>query len=86
MVHRIIYEELVDDLEGEVRRLLDYLGLPFDPDCLDFHANERAVRTISSGQVRKPINRSGIDQWKPFEQWLGPLRDALGETLGRWRN
>ncbi|HEV2044480.1 MAG TPA: sulfotransferase, partial [Sphingomicrobium sp.] len=85
MVHRIIYDDLVDDLEGEVRRLLDYLGLPFDPACLDFHANERAVHTISAGQVRKPINRDGIDQWKPYEQWLGPLREALGDTAGDWR-
>ena len=86
MVHRIIYDDLVDDIEGEVRRLLDYLGLPFDPACLDFHANERAVHTISAGQVRKPINRDGIGQWKPYEQWLGPLRDALGDTLVSWRD
>ena len=85
MVHRVIYDDLVDDLEGEVRRLLDYLGLPFDPACLDFHANERAVHTISAGQVRKPINRDGIDQWKPYEQWLGPLREALGDTAEDWR-
>ena len=86
MVHRIIYDDLVDDLEREVRRLLDYLGLPFDPACLDFHANERAVHTISAGQVRKPINRDGIGQSKPYEQWLGPLKDALGDTLDHWRD
>lgn len=85
IIHRIIYDDLVDDLEGEVRRLLDYLGLPFDPACLDFHSNDRAVRTISAGQVRKPINREGLDQWKPFEQWLGPLKNALGKTLTGWR-
>ena len=86
MIHRIIYDDLVDDLEGEVRRLLDYLGLPFDPACLDFHANERTVRTISAGQVRKPINRDGIGQWKPYEQWLDPLKVALGDTLLSWRD
>ena len=86
MVHRVIYEELIDDLEGEVRRLLDYLGLPFDPACLEFHANDRAVRTISAGQVRKPINRQGIGQWEPYEQWLEPLKAALGDTLQHWRD
>ena len=86
MVHRIIYDDLVEDLEGEVRRLLDYLGVPFDPECLDFHATERAVQTISAGQVRKPINREGIGQWRPYEQWLGPLKDALGDTLTSWRD
>ena len=85
MVHRIVYDDLVDDLESEVRRLLDYLNLPFDPACLDFHANARAVQTISAGQVRKPINRDGIGQWKPYEQWLGPLKHALGDTLVSWR-
>ncbi|MCY7281134.1 MAG: sulfotransferase [Sphingomonas bacterium] len=86
MVHRIIYDDLVDDLAGGVRRLLDYLGLPFDPACLDFHTNDRAVHTISAGQVRKPINRDGIGQWQPYEKWLGPLRDALGDTLVSWRD
>ncbi len=85
LVHRVIYDDLVDDLEGEVRRLLDYLELPFDPACLAFHSNNRAVRTISAGQVRKPINRDGIGQWQAFDQWLGPLRTALGDTLDRWR-
>jgi tetratricopeptide (TPR) repeat protein len=86
MVHRIIYEDLVDDIEGEVRRLLDYLELAFDPACLDFHSNQRSVQTISASQVRKPINREGIDQWKPFEQWLDPLKAALGDTLDHWRD
>ena len=85
MVHRVIYDDLVDDLEGEARRLLAFLDLPFDPAVLDFHANERAVRTISAGQVRKPINRDGIGQWQMFEQWLDPLKFALGDTLDRWR-
>lgn len=85
MVHRVIYDDLVDDLEGEARRLLVYLDLPFDPAVLDFHANDRAVRTISAGQVRKPINRDGIGQWQLFEAWLDPLKAALGDTLDRWR-
>ena len=83
-IHRLIYERLVDDVEGEVRRLLDYLGLPFDESCLNFHANERSVRTISAEQVRRPINREGLDQWRPYEQWLGPLKQALGTTLEDW--
>jgi tetratricopeptide (TPR) repeat protein len=79
--HRIIYEQLIEAPEAEVRRLLDALGLPFDPACLRFYENERAVRTASSEQVRRPINREGIDQWVPFEPWLGPLKEALGEVL-----
>ena len=86
MVHRIIYDDLVDDVEGGVRALLDYLGLPFDPACLDFHSSERAVHTISAGQVRRPINRQGMNQWAPYDQWLGPLRDGLGEALEQWRD
>ena len=85
-VHRVIYDDLVDDVDGEVRRLLDYLNVPFDPACLAFHSNDRAVRTISAGQVRKPINRDGIGQWKMFEPWLGPLKAALGNTIDHWRD
>ena len=84
-IHRVLYDDLVDDLEGEARRLLDYLGLPFDPVVLDFHSNKRAVRTISAGQVRRPINRDGFGQWQPFDQWLDPLKNALGDTLNNWR-
>ncbi|WP_309601786.1 sulfotransferase [Sphingomonas sp.] len=85
LVHRVIYDDLVDDVEGEVRRLLAHLDVPFDPACLSFHSNARAVRTISAGQVRKPINRDGIGQWQMFEQWLDPLKPALGDTLENWR-
>jgi tetratricopeptide (TPR) repeat protein len=80
-VHRVVYEELVDDTEGEVRRLLDYCGLPFEPGCLRFYENDRAVRTASSEQVRKPIFRDGIDQWRHYAAWLGPLENGLGEAL-----
>lgn len=77
-VHRVAYERLVADTEGEIRRLLDYCGLPFDEACLRFHETERSVRTASAEQVRSPIYTSGLDQWRRFESWLGPLRDALG--------
>jgi tetratricopeptide (TPR) repeat protein len=77
-VHRVIHEALVADPETEVRALLGYLDLPFEAACLDFHQNARAVRTASSEQVRRPINRDGMDQWQPYAQWLGPLKDALG--------
>ena len=84
-VHRVVHDDLVDDSEGEVARLFAYLGLPFDPAVLDFHRTDRAVRTISASQVRKPINRDGVGRWKPFEPWLAPLKTALGETLADWR-
>ena len=84
-VHRVIYEDLVDDTEGEVRRLLDNCGLPFEAACLAFHQNDRAVRAVSSEQVRQPIFRGGVDQWRHFEPWLGPLKAALGPALDDWR-
>jgi tetratricopeptide (TPR) repeat protein len=74
---RVQYEDVVEDLESQVRRLLDFLTLPFDPACLDFHKNERAVHTPSAEQVRQPIFQSGIDQWKHFEEHMYPLKDAL---------
>lgn len=83
-VHRVIHERLVDDVERETRRLLHYLGVPFDPACLDFHSSDRAVRTISAEQVRRPINRDGVDQWRAYEQWLDPLKAALGPALEEW--
>ncbi len=84
-VHRVIYEDLVGDTEAEVRRLLDHCGLSFEPGCLEFHRNDRAVRTVSSEQVRQPIFRDGVDLWPRFEPWLDPLKAALGETLTTWR-
>jgi predicted Zn-dependent protease len=79
-VHRVIYEAMVGDTEREVRRLLTFLDLPFEPGCLEFYKNDRAVRTASSEQVRQPIFTDGIDQWKHFEPWLGPLAAALGSA------
>lgn len=83
-VHRVIYEGMVDDTEGEVRRLLDYCGLPFDARCLRFYENERAVRTASSEQVRRPIYRDGVDHWQNYELWLEPLKRALGPVLASY--
>jgi predicted Zn-dependent protease len=84
-VHRTIYEDLIEDVEGEVRALLDYLGLPFDPACLRFFDNDRPVRTASSEQVRRPIFRDGLDQWCRQEARLAPLEAALGPALRTWR-
>lgn len=80
-VHRVYYEQMIEDTEGEVRKVLDYCGLPFDERCLRFYENTRAVRTASSEQVRKPIFRDGVDHWRHFEPWLGPLKQALGPVL-----
>ena len=85
-VHRVIHEKLVAEPEQEVRRMLDYLGLPFDPACLRFHDNKRAVRTASSEQVRRPITSEGIDQWRRFDAWLGPLKESLGPALVNWND
>jgi hypothetical protein len=80
-VHRVHYERMVEDTEAEVRALLDYCGLPFDPVCLRFFENARPVRTASSEQVRQPIFREGVDQWRNYAPWLGPLEAALGPAL-----
>lgn len=77
-IHRVDYEAMVEDTEAEVRRLLAYCGLPFDPACLEFHRNARPVRTASSEQVRQPIFREGLEHWRHYEPWLSPLKDALG--------
>jgi Sulfotransferase family len=73
------YEELVEDLEGQTRRILDFLGLPFDEACLDFQANRRSVATFSRVQVRQPLYRTSMERWRPYEKHLGPLIEALGE-------
>ena len=76
---RVQHEDVVGDLEGSVRRLLDFCGLAFEEGCLEFYRTERSVRTASSEQVRRPISRDGMGQWRKFEAWLGPLRAALRE-------
>jgi hypothetical protein len=80
-VHRVVYERMVEDTETEVRRLLEYCGLPFEDACLRFYENERAVRTASSEQVRQPIFRDAVEHWRNYEPWLGPLKTALGPVL-----
>jgi tetratricopeptide (TPR) repeat protein len=78
---RVHHEDVVDDLESNVRRILNFCGLEFEPGCVEFYKTERSVRTASSEQVRRPIFREGLDQWKNYERWLGPLREALGDAL-----
>jgi hypothetical protein len=83
-IHRVVYENMIDDAEAQIRRLLDFCGLSFEPECLLFYENDRVVRTASSQQVRQPIFRAGLDQWRHFEPWLDPLKAALGPVLGAW--
>jgi tetratricopeptide (TPR) repeat protein len=85
-VLRVHHEDVVDDLEGNVRRMLDFCGLKFEAQCVEFHKTERSVRTASSEQVRQPLFREGLDQWRHFEPWLGPLKSALGDALERYRD
>ena len=80
-VHRVVYESLVGDTDTEIRRLLAYCGLPFEEACLNFHENARAVSTASAEQVRRPIYRDGLEQWRNFEPWLGPLQAQLGSLV-----
>jgi tetratricopeptide (TPR) repeat protein len=84
-VLRVHHEDVVDDLEGSVRRMLDHCGLPFEQPCVDFHKTQRSVRTPSSEQVRRPIFRDGLDQWKTYAPWLKPLKAALGDATVRYR-
>jgi hypothetical protein len=83
-VHRVIYENVVADVELEVRRLLDYCGLPFEERCLRFYENDRAVRTASSEQVRRPIFRDAVDHWRNYESYLDRLKSSLGSVLGSY--
>jgi hypothetical protein len=80
-VHRVLYETMVENTESEVRRLLEYCGLPFEQQCLRFYENDRPVRTASSEQVRRPIFKEGVEQWRHYEPWFGPLKEALGPAL-----
>jgi hypothetical protein len=74
----------VSDLEGEVRRLLEYCGLPFEEQCLRFHETRRVVQTASSEQVRRPLFAEGVDQWRNFEPWLGDLKRVLGDVIQQY--
>jgi hypothetical protein len=84
-VLRVWYEDVVEDLEGNVRRILEFSGLEFEPACVEFYKTERSVYTASSEQVRQPIFREGLFQWQNYEPWLGPLKDGLGDALIRYR-
>ncbi|MDG1474422.1 MAG: sulfotransferase, partial [Porticoccaceae bacterium] len=79
-VLRVQYEDVVADLDTQVRRILEYCGLPFEDSCISFHETARSVRTPSSEQVRQPIYNSGLEQWKNFEPYLDPLKRALGSS------
>jgi tetratricopeptide (TPR) repeat protein len=83
-VHRVIYERMIEDPEGQIRALLDHCGLPFEAACLSFHENDRAVRTASSEQVRRPIFKDAVEHWQNFESNLEPLKQALGECLATY--
>jgi tetratricopeptide (TPR) repeat protein len=84
-VLRVWYEDVVEDLERNVRRILEFCGVKFEPACIEFYKTERSVRTASSEQVRQPIFRDGLFQWRSYEPWLGPLKDGLGDALTRYR-
>lgn len=84
-VLRVSYEDVVDDLDANVRRILNYCHLGFEPGCIEFYRTRRSVRTVSSEQVRQPIYREGLLQWRNYEDWLDPLKDALGDALIRYR-
>jgi tetratricopeptide (TPR) repeat protein len=80
-IHRVFHENMVEDPEREIRALLEFCGLPFEEACVNFHQTERAVRTASSEQVRRPIFSEGVEQWRNYEPWLDPLKAALGPVL-----
>ncbi len=80
-VLRVHYEHVVADLEGQLRRILDYLDLPFEENCLTFYQTDRSIRTPSSEQVRQPIYQSGLEQWRNFEPWLEVLKRNLAEEI-----
>jgi tetratricopeptide (TPR) repeat protein len=83
---RVQHEDVVADLAGNVRRILEFCGLEFEARCVEFYKTERSVRTASAEQVRKPISREGLDHWKHFDRWLEPLKVALGDALTQYRN
>jgi hypothetical protein len=83
-VYRVHYERLVAEPEAEVRRILDHCGLPFEPQCMRFYENSRKVSTVSSEQVRQPIYSEGVNQWRHYEEWLGPMAEALGPVVAEY--
>ena len=85
-VLRVSYEDLVEDLGANVRRILAYCGLEYDPACLEFHRSRRAINTPSSEQVRQPLFREGLSHWRHYDPWLDPLRETLGDAIGRYRD
>jgi hypothetical protein len=80
-VHRVYHEDMVRDPEAEIRRLLEYCGLPFEESCLRFYETDRGVRTSSSEQVRRPIFTPAVESWQHYEQWLAPMKAALDDVL-----
>jgi hypothetical protein len=84
-VLRVLHEDVVDDLEGSVRRLLAFCGLEFEPQCLEYYRTARSIRTASSEQVRRPIFREGLNQWQHYDPWLAELRAGLGDAPMRYR-
>jgi len=84
-VLRVYYEDLVENLETNVRRILEFCGLEFESGCVEFYKTQRTVRTPSSEQVRQPIFRVGLDQWRNYDPWLGPLKEYLGDALSSYR-
>ena len=82
---RVWHEDVVEDLDENVRRILEFCGLAFEPACVEFYKTERGVRTASSVQVRQPIFRDGLYQWRNYELWLGPLKVSLSDALIRYR-
>ncbi len=85
-VLHVAYEDMVEHLEASVRRVLQFCELSFEPECLEYYKTARSVGTASSEQVRQPIFRAGLSQWRHYEPWLGPLKDALGDALARYRD
>ena len=84
-VLRVWYEDVVDNIEGNVRRILDFCGLEFEPGCVEFYKTERGISTASSEQVRQRIFRDGLLQWRNYEVWLGSLKDKLDDALISYR-
>jgi hypothetical protein len=85
-VHRVNHGRLVQDSKSEIRRLLEYIDVPFHPACLEFHKNRRSIATPSAEQVRRPLNGDGCDAWRPYDRWLQPLKEELGPAFDEWED